>query len=228
MLLFYPAADTLDLSAAARRGLRADATDGLRLYNSLDDVASADRVIVVDATALDRSVAPEASTVDVSSVPPDALRNLDPYRSPTAVPAAGGYVACPVADDVAVLLIRKRGVWDLPKGKFNPGEDPETCALREVREEVGVEGLRLLQGLGTTQHGYVDGDAYAVKTTNWYLMRTPERDFEPDRTEGIRRVVPARWAVAHRHVGYETLRRHMDRVEPAVRTALADADSGDK
>jgi len=86
---------------------------------------------------------------------------------------------------------------------------------------VGARPLTAVRPLGTTQHGYPDGDVYAVKTTHWYLMRTPDRTFEPERGEGIRRVASARWRVARRHVGYDTLRRHMDRIETDVRAALA-------
>jgi 8-oxo-dGTP pyrophosphatase MutT (NUDIX family) len=151
--------------------------------------------------------------------------------------AGGGYVVCPLdgapedkggdpdASDgeVALLLIHRKGAWDLPKGKRDPGETNEACALREVREEVGIDDLRATHPLGTTQHGYPDGEAYAVKTTHWYLMRTPERSFTPETREGIRRVAWARWPVARRHIGYDTLARHMDQVETQVRERLAGA-----
>jgi len=218
MLLFY-AADDLDLDTVRRRGFE----HPVHLHRTLADAdqARAGSILVVDATALEDTLPSDGDMVRVPSVPPAALQNVSPYRPPTAVPAAGGYVACPLPDDIAVLLIHRRGVWDLPKGHQDPGEDREACARREVREEVGIDDLLLLRALGTTQHSYPEDDRYAVKTTHWFLMRTPERTFRPDRQEGIRRVAPARWAVARRHVGYDTLRRHMDRVEPAVRAAFS-------
>ena len=222
MLLFY-AADDLDLDAVRRRGLSGSAEDPVHLHRTLADAdrVGAGSILVVDATALADAPASNGDTVRVPSVPPAALRNVSPYGPPTAVPAAGGYVACPLPDDVAVLLIHRRGVWDLPKGHRDSGEALETCARREVREEVGIDTLHVLRPLGTTVHGYPDGTTYAVKTTHWYLMRTPERSFEPERHEGIRRVAAARWDVAERHVGYDTLRRHMAQVEPTVRAALS-------
>jgi 8-oxo-dGTP pyrophosphatase MutT (NUDIX family) len=223
MLLFHALDDNSSLATVRRRGLHAE-EGGLSLSPSL---AAAQRstsgpLLVVDPTAIDVPL-PLSGTapITVASVPAAAIQNLDPYRPPHPVSAAGGYVGCPLPNDVAILLIHRRGVWDLPKGHQDPGEDLETCALREVREEVGIDDLRLVRDLGTTQHGYPEGDHYAVKTTYWYLMRTPERSFRPERREGIRRVAPARWAVAHRHIGYDTLRRHMDRVEADVRTALS-------
>jgi 8-oxo-dGTP pyrophosphatase MutT (NUDIX family) len=222
MLLFTPLDPDRNLDAVRRHGLQSDTADGRSLYPSLDAAraAASGPILVVDALALDRPSPPDAGPASVSSVPPSTLLNLDPYRPPKPVVAAGGYVCCPLPDDVALLLIHRRGVWDLPKGHQDPGEDLDTCALREVREEVGIDDLRLIRDLGTTQHGYPEGETYAVKTTYWYLMRTAERTFRPEREEGIRRVAPARWAVARRHIGYDTLRHHMDRVEDDVRTAI--------
>ena len=223
MLLFYALDDGSDLDAIRQGGLRAEEAS-LTLHASLDAAQqrTSGPVLVVDPAALTTEpLIRDGDTVSVSSVPAAALQNLNPYRPPHPVAAAGGYVACPLPHDVALLLIHRRGVWDLPKGHRDPGEDLETCAVREVREEVGLDDLHLLRPLGTTQHGYPHGDHYAVKTTHWYLMRTSERSFRPERREGIRRVVPARWAVARRHIGYDTLRRHMDRVESDVRATLA-------
>ena len=223
MLLFYAASDDLDLDAVRRRGLSGSDNRPVHLHRTLADAdrAGSGPILVVDATALEASPASNGAPVRVPSVPPAAFQNVAPYRPPTPVAAGGGYVACPLPDDVALLLIHRRGVWDLPKGHRDPDEELETCAWREVREEVGIDTLHVHRPLGTTVHGYPDGDTYAVKTTHWYLMRTPERSFEPERHEGIRRVAPARWSVARSHVGYDSLQRHMDQVEPDVRAALS-------
>ena len=224
MLLFarVPAPNP-DLTALAERGLPAADTEGVRLWTSLDALPDGEGpVLVVDPHVLSVSVRIDsARSVRVPAVSPEALCNLDPYRPPEPVIAGGGYVGCPLPNDVALLVIFRRGVWDLPKGTKAPTESVSTCARREVSEEVGVNDLTAICSLGTTQHGYPDGHRYAVKTTYWYLMRTPERSFEPDRREGICRVEWARWDGARRHMGYDTLRRHMNRVEEDVRAALA-------
>ncbi len=235
MLLFYiPDGDALDPAQVAEHGLRAPAGETLTLYTEMRTLPDdPDRpIFVVDTEALDAPKRATAQAVAVTEVPPAALRNASPYRPPQRVEAGGGYVACPLPDDVAVLLIHRRGRWDLPKGKRDPGETLDACALREVREEVGISKLELLRPLGTTQHGYVeageagdDGEVYAVKTTHWYLMQTPERTFRPERREGIRRVTWARWSVARRHIGYDTLHQHMDQVEPYVRGVVAEEES---
>ena len=48
----------------------------------------------------------------------------------------------------------KPGVWALPKGKIDPGESAAEAAMREVREETGVEG-RLVAKLGDVRYTYI-------------------------------------------------------------------------
>jgi 8-oxo-dGTP pyrophosphatase MutT (NUDIX family) len=230
MLYFYSPPPDADLDALVVEGVHRQDGSSVRLYTHLADALHAagdGPVLVVEDQVLDAPPrAADTRHVIVPSVSPAALQNVKPYVPPRAVTAAGGYVARPLDDDaVALLLIFRRGAWDLPKGKQDEGETVEACALREVREEVGVEALHMVRPLGTTLHGYARNGHYDVKTTHWFLMRTPECSFEPERREGIERVAWARWDVAYRHMGYDTLRRHMDRCEGDVRTVLRDASS---
>jgi 8-oxo-dGTP diphosphatase len=58
----------------------------------------------------------------------------------TVVRAAGGIPVRGVGGDLEVLVIHRvrYGDWTLPKGKCEPGETDEACALREVEEETGL------------------------------------------------------------------------------------------
>lgn len=221
MLLFYAAGANADLPAAANAGVEAEDGTPLILHRALEDARKRTDgpILVIDETAL-----PVPLNTDkvprVPRIPPEAIQNLNPYRPPEPVTAAGGFVGCALPNDVALLLIYRRGVWDLPKGKQDPGEDVEACARREVQEELGIDRLEVLGSLGTTVHGYANSQTYAVKTTHWFLMQTTERTFHPERGEGIHRIHWARWSVAYRHLGYENLRRHMRRIEPDVRKAF--------
>jgi 8-oxo-dGTP pyrophosphatase MutT (NUDIX family) len=83
------------------------------------------------------------------------------------VRAAGGLV---VNEKGEVLFMFRRGKWDLPKGKLDPGETLETCALREVEEETGLGQLELKKFLLVTEHEYEERGMPILKKTNWYLI----------------------------------------------------------
>ena len=88
------------------------------------------------------------------------------------------------------------------------------CALREVREEVGIGELAITAEAGTTLHGYPEGKHYRVKTTHWYFMETPERDFTPEEREGIEEVAWVPWAEAQQRLDYRTLRDLLGSLTP--------------
>jgi len=69
-----------------------------------------------------------------------------------------------------------RDDWSLPKGKLDPGETLEACALREVEEETGLR-CRILEVVGTTE--YVDRRGRSKEVTYW-LMEAVEGAFEPN------------------------------------------------
>lgn len=89
----------------------------------------------------------------------------------TPIIAAGGIVMNPNKE---ILWIFRRGFWDLPKGKLDPNETIEACAIREVMEETGISQLALVELILTTKHQYHDKylDTQVEKTTYWYAMTT--------------------------------------------------------
>ena len=56
------------------------------------------------------------------------------------VRAAGGVVVRGTGAEAAVLLVHRPAYddWTFPKGKVDPGESDEDCAVREVEEETGL------------------------------------------------------------------------------------------
>lgn len=163
-------------------------------------------IVVVDRSAI------EEGSGGVQSVPVEAVINVDPYAPPAPIAAAGGLITRRRADRLEVLLIFRRSRWDLPKGKQDAGESIASCALREVREEIGVRDVRIGQPLGSTVHGYLESGRCMVKTTHWFEMSTSARSFRPQAGEDIDEVRWMPWKEAREQIGFETLRRHMDRV----------------
>jgi 8-oxo-dGTP pyrophosphatase MutT (NUDIX family) len=84
--------------------------------------------------------------------------------------AAGGVV---INEKGQLLLIFRRGHWDLPKGKLEDNEPLELCAERESKEETGLKDLVLQKFLLTTYHTYVDKKKLVIKDTHWFLFKTP-------------------------------------------------------
>ena len=73
------------------------------------------------------------------------------------------------------LWIFRRGFWDLPKGKLDDGETIQTCAIREVQEETGIQNIQLHEMLNFTNHTYFDTylNEEVVKRTYWFHMTIP-------------------------------------------------------
>lgn len=69
------------------------------------------------------------------------------------------------------LVIERNGVWDLPKGKMEKGEDFECTALREVEEECGLTGLEIQGLLLSTFHTYPLRGRMVLKETRWFEMQ---------------------------------------------------------
>ncbi|MBO7567737.1 MAG: NUDIX domain-containing protein [Bacteroidales bacterium] len=100
------------------------------------------------------------------------------------VEAAGGYVLNALGQS---LVIVRNGLYDLPKGKIELGEDPETAAVREVNEETGVSP-KIERKLIDTYHFYRWGEEkeVTIKKTYWYLMSlNGSQATKPQTEEGI-------------------------------------------
>ena len=94
--------------------------------------------------------------------------------------SAGGVVYRREGDEVEVALAARRTrqgdlVWGLPKGEIEKGETADTAAIREVREETGLEAV-IEDGLGDIRYFYVwEGDRVR-KTVHFFLMRATGGD----------------------------------------------------
>lgn len=87
--------------------------------------------------------------------------------------AAGGAVA---DERGRLLMIKRLGKWDLPKGKVDEGEPVEAAALREVREECGLTRLSIEAPMPSTWHTYERKGKQHLKRTDWFLMRGSSLD----------------------------------------------------
>ena len=114
--------------------------------------------------------------------------------------SAGGVLVRSINGRPHVAAIRpqgKPGIWALPKGKIDPGESAAEAAVREVREETGVEG-HVVEKLGDVRYVYTatwegaKGERI-FKVVSFFLLRAGRgRIGEIDETMRIE-VDEARW-----------------------------------
>jgi 8-oxo-dGTP diphosphatase len=93
------------------------------------------------------------------------------------VRAAGGVIVRQRNEgESEVLLIHRprQDDWTFPKGKLEPGESHQACALREVAEETG---LRCILGEELPPTSHVDHKG-RLKIVRYYVMRPIAGDAE--------------------------------------------------
>ena len=99
----------------------------------------------------------------------------------TAILAAGGIVIDNETGTPRVLLVHRPSYddWSFPKGKLDPGETVEEAALREVREETGLE-CRIIREFATTRYGYRTRNKGRLrpKAVHYFLMERVSGDIQ--------------------------------------------------
>jgi 8-oxo-dGTP pyrophosphatase MutT (NUDIX family) len=110
----------------------------------------------------------------------------------TLVEQAGAVPFTIISGTPHILLIRARrdpSAWIFPKGHIEPGESPRVTAVRELREEAGVEGTAIAEvGVNRFQSG---SEAVSVR---YFLVRFDEKPQGGERREW--KVVPISDAIA--------------------------------
>ena len=108
------------------------------------------------------------------------------YKKFTIIQAGGGLV---LNEKNEILLIFRRGKWDLPKGKLDKGETISACAVREVEEETGLQHVTLIEPLIITYHTYHEGSKFILKESHWYTMKVSgNQTLTPQTEEDIEKV----------------------------------------
>jgi 8-oxo-dGTP diphosphatase len=107
--------------------------------------------------------------------------------------SAGGVIYRRHAGEIEIALIRVRNRWGLPKGHVEEAESINDTAVREVREETGLEG-RVSKKLGDIRYSYRDRRSVRepvriYKRVHFYLLRYLKGDVRDHDHE----VDEARW-----------------------------------
>lgn len=133
---------------------------------------------------------------------------MSPRRRAREERSAGGVVLRRIEGEVHVLVIRDPYKnWGLPKGHLEEGEDSSTAALREVREETGLEELELGPVLGTIDWYFRLGDDLVHKYCEFFLMTSHVGEPVPEEGEGITEVIWVPLEEAPERITYGNARR---------------------
>jgi 8-oxo-dGTP pyrophosphatase MutT (NUDIX family) len=114
--------------------------------------------------------------------------------------SAGGVLVRTIRGRPMLAAIRPRGkdrVWALPKGRIDDGESAAETAVREVREETGIEG-RLVEKLGDIRYVYraswEGGSGERIfKVVSFFLLRAGRGRIGAIDEEMRIEVAEARW-----------------------------------
>lgn len=100
----------------------------------------------------------------VTGNPEQAIKRV--FSGYEFVEAAGGIVK----RKKKYLFIERHGLWDIPKGKMEKGEQPEITAVREIEEECGIQSPKVRKLIGITFHTYDYKGRPTLKKNWWYAL----------------------------------------------------------
>jgi 8-oxo-dGTP pyrophosphatase MutT (NUDIX family) len=87
---------------------------------------------------------------------------------------------------IAAVRVKEGTVLALPKGHIEPGESGAETAVREVREETGIDS-RLVEKLDDIRYWYTRDDARVLKVVSFFLLAYRSgslRDYQREEVDG--------------------------------------------
>lgn len=117
--------------------------------------------------------------------------------------------------EIAIILTNPERRWQLPKGMIDAGETADQAAVREVREEAGIE-TDLIAAIDKTEYWF-SADRNGTRTrfhkfVHWYLMRYRSGNVQDHDHE----VIEARWEAVEDALEKLVFKNERDVVEKAL------------
>ena len=109
---------------------------------------------------------------------PDGIRRFIPGRRPSIQEVvrettSGGIVfrRSPEGKLEILLIQDAKNRWTIPKGHVEPDEEPKQTAEREIREETGLQEMKVHNWLGKVNFRYRRGQTLVLMTMHIYLVQ---------------------------------------------------------
>ena len=127
--------------------------------------------------------------------------------------SAGGIVYKKTRQGIQIALILDPfEKWTFAKGHIEEGERPERAALREVEEETGMLGLKIIEKLGEMDYWFKAKGDLIHKVVYWYLMEASEDvNIELQDAEGIADLKWVNVDELKKMAGYKDMEEIVDR-----------------
>lgn len=160
------------------------------------------KVAINEAIELAKSFGGESSGKFVNGVLGTVYKQIEKPETEIAVPEkempeeilAGGVVCRRKNSDYQIALVRDIfGYWTFPKGHIEKGEDLEKALLREIKEEIGLENLKIIKNLGERIYKAKDrekGGYIRRKVTDFLLESASDKELKIEESPGLKE---ARW-----------------------------------
>ena len=131
--------------------------------------------------------------------------------------SAGGVVYRLADGHPLFLLIRDSYQnWGFPKGHLESGERAEEAALREVREETGIENVALRGTIETIDWYFRFRGRLIHKVCHFFLMETGQATTSPQHAEGITACQWAGYDAAQLAISYANARLVLNRAQEMI------------
>lgn len=124
--------------------------------------------------------------------------------------SAGGVVVRRINGRMHIALLRTKhvrgDVWVLPKGhiEMQLGETNVQAAVRETKEELGIQNVIVKRALGQTRYDFFTERGRVTKTVYYFLMESSDDKLHPQAEEGLLEAswMPVRMAL--KKITYQT------------------------
>ena len=160
------------------------------LYGNKKEVPP--KVAINEAIELAKSFGGESSGRFVNGVLGTVYKEIEKTEIPEEILAGGIVYRRKNGSYQIALLYDIFGYWTFPKGHLEKGEGLEEALLREIKEEIGLENLKIIKKLGERNYKAREPEKGLVrrKVTDFLLESTGDTELKVEESPGIK---DARW-----------------------------------